>query len=48
MSITFSQTGEPAGGTCTSDEKPPSVGDTVWLRVLDAHTCYYKDEELVA
>jgi len=31
-----------------SDEKPPSVGDTVWLRVLDAHTCYYKDEELVA
>jgi glycerol transport system ATP-binding protein len=31
-----------------SDEQPPAVGDTVWLRVLDAHTCYYKDEELVA
>lgn len=30
------------------DEQPPAVGDTVWLRVLDAHTCYYKDEELVA
>jgi glycerol transport system ATP-binding protein len=26
----------------------PGAGDTVWLRVLDAHTCYYKDEELVA
>jgi glycerol transport system ATP-binding protein len=31
-----------------SDEQPPAVGDTVWLRVLDTHTCYYKDEELVA
>ncbi|QOF80853.1 ABC transporter ATP-binding protein [Variovorax sp. 38R] len=31
-----------------SDEQPPTVGDTVWLRVLDTHTCYYKDEELVA
>jgi len=30
------------------DEQPPSVGDTVWLRVLDVHTCYYKNEELVA
>ncbi len=26
----------------------PSVGEEVWLQVLDAHTCYYKDEELVA
>jgi len=29
-------------------ETPPAAGDTVWLRVLDTHTCYYKDEELVA
>jgi glycerol transport system ATP-binding protein len=30
-----------------ADEVPPAVGETVWLRVLDAHTCFYKDEELV-
>jgi glycerol transport system ATP-binding protein len=26
----------------------PSVGDRVWLGIVGAHTCYYKDEELVA
>jgi glycerol transport system ATP-binding protein len=26
----------------------PAVGSTVWLRVVGEHTCYYKDEELVA
>ena len=31
-----------------SDLVPPAVGDTVWLKVLDAHTCYYRDEELIA
>ena len=31
-----------------SDDRSPAVGDTVWVRVLDTHTCYYKDEELVA
>ena len=31
-----------------SDAQLPAVGDTVWLRVLDAHSCYYKNEELVA
>jgi glycerol transport system ATP-binding protein len=31
-----------------SDDQPPAAGDTVWVRVLDTHTCYYKDEELVA
>ncbi|MGI4776723.1 MAG: ABC transporter ATP-binding protein [Janthinobacterium lividum] len=31
-----------------SDAALPAVGDTVWLRVLDVHTCYYKNEELVA
>jgi glycerol transport system ATP-binding protein len=30
------------------DAPSPAVGDTVWVRVLDTHTCYYKDEELVA
>jgi glycerol transport system ATP-binding protein len=31
-----------------ADAALPAVGETVWLRVLDAHTCYYKNEELVA
>jgi glycerol transport system ATP-binding protein len=26
----------------------PQVGETVWLQVLGEHTCFYKDEELVA
>ncbi|WP_395057989.1 ABC transporter ATP-binding protein [Polaromonas sp.] len=26
----------------------PQVGDTVWLQVLGIHTCFYKNEELVA
>ncbi len=26
----------------------PAVGERVWLGIVGAHTCYYKDEELVA
>jgi glycerol transport system ATP-binding protein len=26
----------------------PSVGERVWLGIVGSHTCYYKDEELVA
>lgn len=26
----------------------PKVGDTVWLSVMGTHTCFYKDEELIA
>ncbi|HUG23008.1 ABC transporter ATP-binding protein [Piscinibacter sp.] len=28
--------------------KVPAVGDDVWLNVLGTHTCFYKDEELIA
>jgi len=28
--------------------RAPKVGETVWLRVLGEHTCFYKNEELVA
>ncbi|HSI56789.1 MAG TPA: ABC transporter ATP-binding protein [Ideonella sp.] len=32
-----------------SAEQPrPSAGDTTWLQVMGSHTCFYKDEELVA
>lgn len=29
-------------------DEVPRAGDAVWLRVLDSHTCFYRNEELVA
>jgi glycerol transport system ATP-binding protein len=26
----------------------PQPGETVWLQLLGPHTCFYKDEELIA
>ncbi len=46
--LTADADGSPVKVRLSADEAPPAVGDTVWLRVLDTHTCYYKDEELVA
>ena len=32
-----------------SPEQPiPKVGDAVWLKIVSEHTCFYKDEELIA
>ncbi|MEJ8822140.1 ABC transporter ATP-binding protein [Variovorax humicola] len=31
-----------------SDAQAPAVGEAVWLQVVDGHTCYYQNEELVA
>ncbi len=31
-----------------SEQRAPDVGEEVWLSVLGAHTCFYKDEELIA
>jgi len=31
-----------------SDARVPTVGEPVWLKVVDTHTCFYRDEELVA
>ena len=30
------------------EQAMPQVGDAVWLRVVSEHTCFYKDEELIA
>ena len=30
------------------DEDIPKAGDAIWLNVVGAHTCYYRNEELVA
>jgi glycerol transport system ATP-binding protein len=32
----------------TPETKAPAVGDDVWLNVLGSHTCFYKNEELIA
>ena len=28
--------------------KPPAAGEKVWLNVMGSHTCFYKNEELIA
>jgi glycerol transport system ATP-binding protein len=30
------------------EAKKPAMGDDVWLNVLGSHTCFYKNEELIA
>jgi glycerol transport system ATP-binding protein len=30
------------------DVRAPQVGDTVWLAVIGPHTCFYKDDRLIA
>lgn len=32
----------------TPETRLPSAGDTAWLQVLGEHTCFYKNEELLA
>jgi len=32
----------------SAEQARPSAGDTTWLQVMSSHTCFYKDEELVA
>jgi len=40
--------GHPLKARLHADAPAPAVGDAVWLQVLGAHTCYYRNEELVA
>ena len=44
LSSTFS----PTMSGPTPADSVPAVGESVWLRVVDGHTCYYQNEELVA
>jgi len=32
----------------SADTTPPAIGETAWFSVVGSHTCYYKNEELVA
>ena len=29
------------------EQKIPQAGDAVWLNIVGAHTCFYRDEELI-
>ena len=46
-SIVDEAVGRIAPGDVADEAPPPAVGDTVHLRLLDAHTCFYRDEQLV-
>jgi glycerol transport system ATP-binding protein len=40
--------GHPLRARLSVDQAWPAAGDTVWLRLVDTHTCFYRNEELVA
>jgi glycerol transport system ATP-binding protein len=45
--LTATIAGQPIKARLTPDSKRPQAGDTIWLRMLGEHTCFYKNEELV-
>jgi glycerol transport system ATP-binding protein len=40
--------GHPVKARLAPETPPPQRGETVWLQMVGEHTCFYKDEELVA
>jgi len=50
--VTARIVGDPAESLIRSRLRPeqaiPEVGDTVWLAIVGAHTCFYRDDELVS
>jgi glycerol transport system ATP-binding protein len=46
--LTASLAGQVLKARLDPDIAPPAAGDTVWLQLLGAHTCIYRDEELIA
>jgi glycerol transport system ATP-binding protein len=45
--LTASAAGQVVKARLGLDQPLPAVGDTVWLQVLDAHSCFYRNDELV-
>ena len=39
--------GQTVKARLSPDAALPASGDTVWLRLLGEHTCFYKDEEIM-
>jgi glycerol transport system ATP-binding protein len=48
MMLTATVDGQVIKARLGSDDKLPEVGETAWLQVLGTHTCFYKNEEIVA
>jgi glycerol transport system ATP-binding protein len=46
--LTASAGGQPLKARLSAEAAVPAVGSTAWLQVLGPHTCFYKDEVLVA
>ena len=48
LMLTATVDGRPVKARLAPDVEVPAVGEPVWLQVQGEHTCYYKNEELVA
>jgi glycerol transport system ATP-binding protein len=46
--LTADVAGHPLKARLDPDRVAPARGETVWLQLVGEHTCYYRDEELVA
>jgi len=46
--LTAGCAGQTVKARLSSDAAQLRLGDTVWLQVLGGHTCFYKNEEIVA
>lgn len=46
--LSASLSGQPIKARLSSDAAQLSVGDVVWMQVMGEHTCFYKNEEIVA
>jgi glycerol transport system ATP-binding protein len=48
LMLTATIDGQPVKARLSPETQRPQAGDTVWLQMLGEHTCFYKNEELVA
>ena len=46
--VTASHHGQTVKARLSTDSASVQTGSTVWLQVMGAHTCFYKNEEIVA
>jgi glycerol transport system ATP-binding protein len=48
LMLTATVAGQPVKARLAPEARAPERGQTVWLQLVGEHTCFYKDEELVA
>jgi glycerol transport system ATP-binding protein len=46
--LTATIAGQPVRARLAPESRAPQPGETVWLQMVNDHTCFYRDEELVA